>query len=332
MVHHSVQLEKESLRPLVRELPRYLTFCRENNTIKTYMTAFRKWESWAKNLGVVALPANSTSFSIFILSRIQLDERYSSVRAVYYAVKFIHTFGGLADPTDHLLVKNIFEAAHRLCKNDINKKEPLEVSHIALLYSYLVEKNSSLTNLRTAVIILVGFAGFLRFEEVINIRRSDVVFMREYMKIFLEKSKTDIYREGRWVLISSTDTKYCPVKNLALYFHRTGIQDIDSNEFIFRGITHFKKQKIDRLRVANKPISYSRTRECFLQAVVKVGLPRKIFGLHSLRAGGATAAANAGIPDRLFKRHGRWRSETAKDGYVKDNVDSLLLVSQSLGL
>ena len=65
---------------------------------------------------------------------------------------------------------------------------------------------------------------------------------------------------------------------------------------------------------------------------MKVGLPRKIFGLHSLRAGGATAAANAGIPDRLFKRHGRWRSETAKDGYVKDNVDSLLLVSQSSGL
>ena len=43
-----------------------------------------------------------------------------------------------------------------------------------------------------------------------------------------------------------------------------------------------------------------------------------------------TAAANAGVSDRLFKRHGRWKSETAKDGYVKDNLDSLLLVSQSL--
>ncbi|KAL5497418.1 hypothetical protein EMCRGX_G013885 [Ephydatia muelleri] len=42
--------------------------------------------------------------------------------------------------------------------------------------------------------------------------------------------------------------------------------------------------------------------------------------MHSLRAGGATAAANAGVPDRLFKRHGRWKSESAKDGYVKDSV------------
>ena len=28
-------------------------------------------------------------------------------------------------------------------------------------------------------------------------------------------------------------------------------------------------------------------------------------GTHSLRSGGATAAANAGVPDRRFKRHGR---------------------------
>ena len=55
-------------------------------------------------------------------------------------------------------------------------------------------------------------------------------------------------------------------------------------------------------------------------------------GVHSLRSGGATAAANAGIPDRFFKRHGRWLSESAKDGYVKDSTSSLLSVSRSLGV
>ena len=30
------------------------------------------------------------------------------------------------------------------------------------------------------------------------------------------------------------------------------------------------------------------------------------------------------IPDRLLKRHGRWNSESAKDGYVKDSVESRL--------
>ena len=31
---------------------------------------------------------------------------------------------------------------------------------------------------------------------------------------------------------------------------------------------------------------------------------------------------------RLFKRHGRWRSETAKDGYVKDSMSALMSVSE----
>ena len=43
------------------------------------------------------------------------------------------------------------------------------------------------------------------------------------------------------------------------------------------------------------------------------------FDLHCLRTGGVTAAANANVPDRLFKRHGRWRSEVTKDGHVKDH-------------
>ena len=54
--------------------------------------------------------------------------------------------------------------------------------------------------------------------------------------------------------------------------------------------------------------------------------------VHSLRSGGATAAANAGVKDRMFKRHGRWVSENTKDGYVKDNLDSMLSVSKSLGI
>ena len=63
-------------------------------------------------------------------------------------------------------------------------------------------------------------------------------------------------------------------------------------------------------------LSYTRLRELLLAKIRQLGWDPAVFGMHSLRAGGATAAANAGIPDRLFKRHGRWKSETAKDGYI----------------
>ena len=59
-------------------------------------------------------------------------------------------------------------------------------------------------------------------------------------------------------------------------------------------------------------------------------------GTHSLRGGGATAAANAGVPDRLFKRYGLWASESAKDGHVQDSkilyYFSRLSLSKALGI
>ena len=73
-------------------------------------------------------------------------------------------------------------------------------------------------------------------------------------------------------------------------------------------------------------------RKQVLDAISKIGLNPKHFGLHGLRSGGATAAANNGVSDRLFKRHGRWISERAKDGNVKDSIKSLLSVSSMLGL
>jgi len=73
-------------------------------------------------------------------------------------------------------------------------------------------------------------------------------------------------------------------------------------------------------------------KDLFNKKVAALGFPAHEFGLHSLRAGGVTAAANAKVPDRLFKRHGRWKSENVKDGYVKDSLDSRLEVSRNLGL
>jgi hypothetical protein len=58
----------------------------------------------------------------------------------------------------------------------------------------------------------------------------------------------------------------------------------------------------------------------------------KDFGVHSFRSGGATAAANSGIPNRLFKRHGRWKSEASKDDHIKDDLKRIFSVTQNWGL
>ena len=180
--------------------------------------------------------------------------------------------------------------------------------------------------------IILGFAGFLRYSEIADIKRHDVIFCPTYTKIFIEKSKTDIYRDGHWLYLAKLNSPLCPTKMLKLWFKKASISNDLSEEYIFRAITVFKKKNVSKLRKSNEPISYSTMREHVLKAVKDIGLDESKFGLHSLRSGGATAAANNGVEDRLFKRHGRWKSESVKNGYVKDNIHRLLSVSLRLGI
>ena len=103
---------------------------------------------------------------------------------------------------------------------------------------------------------------------------------------------------------------------------QAGIQRTDKS-FLFQQITKLKDR--ERLK-AGGSLSYTRLRECLKAKLLQLA-PQ--FGLHSLRVGGATAAK---VPDRLFRRHGRWKTEVAKDGYVEDSLEARLSVSSSLGL
>jgi hypothetical protein len=47
---------------------------------------------------------------------------------------------------------------------------------------------------------------------------------------------------------------------------------------------------------------------------------------------GATAAAAAGFEDRLFKKHGRWKTDRAKDGYAKENIVERVSVTKQLSI
>lgn len=68
-----------------------------------------------------------------------------------------------------------------------------------------------MADLRIITICLLGYAGFLRFSEIVNIRRSDISFQDQHVSIFIQKSKTDKYNEGSRVCIAETGTKTCPV-------------------------------------------------------------------------------------------------------------------------
>ena len=48
-----------------------------------------------------------------------------------------------------------------------------------------------------------------------------------------------------------------------------------------------------------------------------------------MQSGGASAAANLGVNGRLFKKHGRWKSDKVKDSYVHKDIKPTFSVSRN---
>ena len=83
---------------------------------------------------------------------------------------------------------------------------------------------------------------------------------------------------------------------------------------------------------SSKPLTAGRAGEILKEKLKAIGLDPSKFSNHSLRSGGATSAANQSVPERHFKVHGRWKSDSANDGYVRDKVDSRLYVPLHIGI
>ena len=132
------------------------------------------------------------------------------------------------------------------------------------------------------------------------------------MVIKVLKSKNDQLRKGDEVIFSEISGPACPVKLLKSYLAHFSIPS-SSRDLIFRPIS--KGKKSFKLVSRDKPISYTTIREAFRKDLRSVGVDPSSFGFHSLRSGGATSAANNGVSDRVFQRHGRWKSVQAKDAY-----------------
>ena len=94
-------------------------------------------------------------------------------------------------------------------------------------------------NQRTVCICLLAYAGFMRSDEVLKLRRCDFVINSVYMCVFIESSKTDKYRDGAWLLIARTGSNICPVVNIERYFTWANISP-DSECYIFRQLSATK--------------------------------------------------------------------------------------------
>ena len=182
------------------------------------------------------------------------------------------------------------------------------------------------------IVCTLGFAGFFRCDELKNMRTYHIKICDNHIKVLVPKSKTDMYREGKFVYIRKTDTEYCPVAMLLRYIKAARI-DLTDTLPLFRSLTFLKKSRTYSLR--RTELFYSRCREIFNEALKAIGYDVKEYALHSPRASGITSVvqnSNNTVPERLLKLHGRWKTDVAKDMYVQESVSKRLEVTSFLGL
>ena len=319
------------LKDLADGVTHILKKSRSKKTLTKYTCYFNKWAKWCTQFEeVVPFPAENCHFALFMISLIQIGESYNIIKSSYYAVKHFHNINTKPDPTNSTLAGYLLEAAKRLCHRPTIKKQPINSDHVHKIFEIITKDGLSLLDLRNFTIIILSYTGFLRYDEVSNLMFGDILLFDTHMKIFIEHSKTDQYQEGAWVYIARLDSPVCPVKTLKRYLELADISC--NNEYLFRAMTFFKKTNVHKLRSKNVAICYSTARSAVMIYLSRIGLDEKLFGLHSLRRGGASAAANRGVNDRLFQKHGRWKTAGVKNSYVEEDLDSLLQVSFGLGL
>ena len=270
-------------------LPDFIASRHEKSTQARYKSSWSIYLRWC--VASQYPPRSVDSVVLFIMCRSKAGVKYATIRTDLSA---IYCFCPAAIDADRRLIAHALEAAKK-SSVPTRRKRPITWSLLGHLYYFLRQSNAA-TWRRDWAFFLLGFLGMFRGAELTALRWTDLDFSNATgVAITLRRSKTDPYGEGAVVRLSTADQRrFCPVHALA-HLQR-------SSTFVFPGPTGTQAISTDTMR--------SRLRDSLTSIHQVVPGPVADYGLHSLRRGGATAAAQQQVPVRLIMHHGRWRSDT----------------------
>ena len=290
-------------------------------TVKAYGAAFSRWKSWAEEHGFEALPAESVSVTLYLMELLRTAESAGPLNKAVAAIKWAHEKACLESPLDSM-VDQVLRAARRSCAQAPKRKEPLTKAEVKVIVTKLLEgKEGDCLRLRTAVVVALGFAGFLRWNDMEQITVQDIDFHDSHMVLRLGKRKNDQMRKGSMIVIAREEGDLGAVTLTERLIEAAGLH---GSEHLLSNLVKTKRS----WRTKKGTLQYGRARELFGEALRMAGMSPGKYGLHSLRSGGVTAAAAEQVPHRLLKRHGGWRSE-AINAYVEESLDNRMKASKA---
>ena len=133
-----------------------------------------------------------------------------------------------------MLVNLVLEGGKIILSKPFKKKEPITADVIVKLFKFY-KGRLDLFNSRSLCMFVLVYAGFFRYKKISNIKMNNLSFYDTHVKICIENSKTDIYRQGNTVSIAKKNIDTCPFK---LFAHNCKIADVraESDGHIFRSL------------------------------------------------------------------------------------------------
>lgn len=162
-------------------------------------------------------------------------------------------------------------------------------------------------DVRDRALLLLGFATAMRRSELAALDVTDVQFVTKGMLVTIRRSKTDQEAQGRTIAVPFGRTRHCPVAALKAWLELA--ERGEGPIFIYID----KHGNLSSWRISGEAVSHVvKTR------IAAAGYDPTLFSGHSLRAGFATSAAQAGASTHKIRQVTGHRSEASLARYIRD--------------
>jgi integrase len=269
-----------------------------DNTRRAYLSDLRHFEAWGGSL-----PASSETIAGYLAAHADMLSVATLVRRLV-SISKTHQARGLSNPTRSEIVRATMRGIKRTRGCARRQAKPLLRDDLLLV---LDATGDGLKGTRDRALLLIGFAGALRRSELVALDVADIEHVRRGIVLCLRHSKTDQDGEGQKVAIPFGRTRWCPVEALDIWLQASGI----SEGAIFRPIN--RHGRVHNARLSSEAVSI-----VVRERAAAAGLDRAGYSGHSLRAGLATSAAQAGVSTWRIKAQTRHASEAMLSRYIRD--------------
>ena len=297
------------IKALQEETLLNLQSSKATNTVRAYKSDFKDFCLFCAQNGFKSLPSDPKIVSLYLTYLSTKDNKMSTLKRRLVSIGVIHKLKGYYLDTKHPSIKeNIMGIKRR--KGSIQKgKKPILINDLKLIVDVIdQQKNEDIKKLRDRSIILIGFSGGFRRNEIVALDFEDLDFVSEGLKIDIKRSKTDQFGEGSKKALPYFDnSQYCPVVSLQKWIK---ISKINSGS-LFRRFS--KGSKLSENRLTDQTVAL--LIKTYLQLA---GIDSKKYSGHSLRSGFATSAAESGAEERSIMTMTGHKSTEMVRRYIKE--------------